>query len=161
MGCLEYFLDVIDAEFFGKSWNGPSLTATLDRLSAAEAADDTTWEGYSAWSIALHCAKCKRVVAVDLGVRAPDWDYGEETWFPAPADPSPEAWERDRELLRVMHDLSMGALRSLPEARLADEMPSWKRPWGQVIAWLATHDAFHGAQLRSMGLPALKEKRHE
>ena len=161
MGCLEYFLDAIDAEFFGKSWNGPSLTATLDRLSAAEAARDDTWEGYSAWSVALHCAKCKRVVAVDLGAEAPAWPYPEEAWFPAPPEPSPEAWERDRELLRVMHDLSMGALRALPEARLADEMPSWKRPWGQVIAWLVTHDAFHGAQIRSMGLRTFKEKRHE
>lgn len=65
---LTYALDYIDAEFQGKPWNGLSLKVTLDKLSAAEAASGQTWEGYSAWSIALHCAKCKRIIAADLGV---------------------------------------------------------------------------------------------
>lgn len=44
---------------------------------------------------------------------------------------------------------------------LEAEMPSWKKPWKRVVAWYVTHDAFHGAQIRSMGLPSLREKRHD
>jgi len=40
-------------------------------------------------------------------------------------------------------------------------MPTWKAPWGKVLAWLSTHDAFHGAMIRSMGLPTFKTGKHE
>lgn len=160
-GILVPFLDGMDNEFCGKSWNGSSLMSTLDALSPEEASSEATWEGYSAWSIALHCAKCKRIVANDLGASTPDWPYPEELWFPSPVDASAAIWARDRELLRALHDISMGALRAMPESMLAEVMPTWKSPWGTALAWLVTHDAFHGAQIRSMGLPSLKAKRHE
>jgi hypothetical protein len=158
---LDFTLDDMDAEFSGKPWNGKSLMATLERLSAAEAASGQTWEGYSAWSIALHCAKCKRLVVVDLGVPQALWPYPDALWFPDPAETSEEAWVRDRALLTEYHEASMKALRAFPESRLGEEMPTWEAPWGKVLAWLATHDAFHGAQIRSMGLPSLKSRKHE
>ncbi len=158
---FSYTLDDMDAEFNGKPWNGKSLMATLDKLSAAEAASGQTWEGYSAWEIALHCAKCKRIIAMDLGVTVPAWPFSEEGWFPTPAEPSEAAWAKDRALLAEYHEASMKALRNFPASKLDEEMPTWKSPWGTVLAWLATHDAFHGAQIRSMGLPSLKAKKHE
>ncbi|MBU0929020.1 MAG: hypothetical protein KKA67_14820, partial [Spirochaetes bacterium] len=108
---LDPFFDAMDAEFDGKSWNARALMPTLDSLSASEAASEATWEGYSAWSVALHVAKCKRIVAIDLGGPAPDWPYAEEPWFPAPADPSDAGWARDRALARSCHDACMKALR--------------------------------------------------
>lgn len=158
---LAYAFDDMDAEFSGKPWNGKSFMATLDKISAAEAASVETWEGYSAWSIALHCAKCKRILVRDLGFPVADWSYPEEVWFPSPTDASEEAWARDRAMLAAYHEASMKALRALPESRLIEEMPTWEAPWGKVLAWLATHDAFHGAQIRSMGLPSLKSRKHE
>ena len=158
---LAYALDYIDAEFQGKPWNGLSLKTTLDKLSAAEAASGQTWEGYSAWSIALHCAKCKRIVARDLGAPVAAWPYPEDVWFPSPAEISEAAWAADRALLAEYHEISMKALRGFPVSKLDDEMPAWKAPWGKVLSWLVTHDAFHGAQIRSMGLPSLKSKKHE
>jgi len=158
---LTYALDDMDAEFNGKPWNGLSLMATLDRLTAAEASGTKTWEGYSAWEITLHCAKCKRIIAADLGVPVPAWPYSEEPWLPSPLDSSESAWVNDRAMLAEYHAASMKALRNLPASRLDEEMPTWKAPWGKVLAWLATHDAFHGAMIRSMGLPSLKAKKHE
>ncbi|MBL8966103.1 MAG: hypothetical protein JNG85_03780, partial [Spirochaetaceae bacterium] len=153
-------LELIDAEFRGKSWNGLSFLPTLEKLTAKEAADGNTWEGYSAWEIALHCAMCKRIVAKDLGLAVPDWPYPEGVWFPAPADQGEASWARDKALLVELHEASMRALRGMDEAVLESEMPSWKAPWKQVLVWLTTHDSFHGAQIRSMGLPALREKKH-
>jgi len=158
---FKYALDDMDAEFNGKPWNGLSLMGTLDKLSAAEAASIKTWEGYSAWEIALHCAKCKRIIAADLSVPVPAWPFAVEGWFPSPAEPTEAAWARDRSLLAEYHAASMKALRNFPASRLNEEMPTWKSPWGTVLAWLATHDAFHGAQIRSMGLPTLKTKKHD
>jgi hypothetical protein len=158
---LDYTLDNMEAEFSGKSWNGASLLATLDRLSAVEASSMETWEGYSAWEIALHCAKCKRIVAVELGAEVPDWPFPAEPWFPSPPDTSGESWARDKALLVACHDAAMKALRAFPDSRLDETMAFWKSPWGKVLAWFGDHDAFHGAQIRSMGLPSLKTRKHE
>lgn len=160
-GFLGFAIDAMEADFRGKSWNGRSLLATLDALSADEAASTATWEGYSAWSVALHCAKSKRIVAADLGVAVPEWPYPEPLWFPVPADTSEAAWARDRAMLAQVHDACMAALRALPESRLTESNTTWEAPWGKVVAWLATHDAFHGAQIRSMGLPTLRSKKHD
>lgn len=148
---------MIDAEFDGKSWNGPSFMATLEKLSWQEASDKKTWEGYSAWEIALHCAKCKVTIARDLGKTISGWTYPDEGWFPAPKTASAEAWQSDKALLADIHRTCMEALRGMTDADLEKPMPSWKAPWKDVIAWLLTHDAFHGAQIRSMGLPSLRE----
>lgn len=159
---LDYALDAMETEFRGKSWNGLSLMATLDKLSAAEAASAATWEGYSAWAIALHCAKCKRIVAEGLGAKfAAPWPFPDELWFPAPPAATDEAWARDKATLVAAHDAAIGALRNVDERKLDQIMPFWKAPWGKVIAWLSSHDSFHGAQIRSMGLPTLKVKKHD
>lgn len=157
---LQYTLDGMEADFRGKSWNGLSLLATLEKLNAAEAAGTNTWEGYSAWEIALHCAKCKRIIAVELGAAVPDWPFPAEPWFPSPADVSEESWTRDKALLTACHDAAMKALRAFPESRLDETMAFWKSPWGKVLAWFASHDAFHSAMIRSMGVPSLKTKKH-
>jgi hypothetical protein len=35
-------------------------------------------------------------------------------------------------------------------------MPEWKISFAAALSWLATHDIFHGAQIRSMGTPGFK-----
>jgi len=151
---------LIDKEFQGKSWNGPSFIATLDRLDAAEAAATTTWEGYSAWELGRHSAICKFIILDDLGIQVPEWPYGRAPYFAAPTDASPAAWEQDRRLYRLVHDRCLAGLKAQPESILTEAMPTWKAPWLDIISWLATHDAFHGAQIRSMGLPSIKEAKH-
>lgn len=153
-------LAMLDAEFNGKSWNGLSFMATLEKLSWEEAQNINTWEGYSAWEIMLHCAKCKYIIAKDLDQNVSSWNYTDESWFPAPHAVNKEGWEQDKKLLIAMHTACMNGLRSLGESRLEEPMSTWKKPWKTVISWLLTHDAFHGAQMRSMGLPSLKEKHH-
>ena len=157
----EAVFDLIDREFNGKSWNGPSFMATLDKLSPTEAASRATWEGYSAWEIANHCATCKLIMLTDLGQTLPEWPYDADKQFPAPTDVTSAAWERDKNLYSLIHARCLATLRALSPEQVAQPMPTWKAPWLEIIVWLTTHDAFHGAQLRSMGLPTLKAKKHE
>lgn len=155
---MKAIFELLDDEFDGKSWNGPSLLGTLGKLSAAEAASTATWEGYSAWELGIHCAKAKYLVAGDLGAALPPWPYAgkADDWFPAPLGTGEDDWAREKAFFAEVHHACMAALRAMPEARLATDMPSWKTPWPKAIAWLCTHDSFHGAQIRSMGLPALR-----
>ena len=152
-------LNLIDAEFDGRSWNGPSLMATLEKLGAEEAASQKTWEGYSAWELAIHCAQCKHLLASDLGAQLEPFPFKGPGYFNQPTETGEEAWKRDLAYFRRCHKDLMATLRALPPARLDEVMPTWKHPYREVIAWLCTHDSFHGAQIRSMGLPSLKEKK--
>jgi uncharacterized damage-inducible protein DinB len=159
-GNIGLLADLADAEFGGESFNGPSLMATLDRLSPDQAAYRDTYEGYSAWGVALHCAYFKRFVAASLGA-APEaypFDYGEDG-FGAPAAETAEAWRAVLDYLRSSHRAVWAAARPLSAEALAAVMPEWKTPYARVLSWLATHDTFHVAQLRSMGVPGVKEPR--
>lgn len=154
-------MDLLDREFEGSSWNGPSLMATLDKLSATDAANTASWESYSAWEIANHCAQCKHIIATDLGIVSEPFRYTGSGLFLPPQTVSDSAWADDRAYYRNLHKRLLNGLRVLPENMLDKEMPTWKASFRAIIAWLCTHDAFHGAQIRSMGIPSLKEPKHQ
>lgn len=158
---LEAMLDMADKEFEGESFNGPPLMATLDSLSAREARSEATYEGYSAWEIAVHCAFYKHIIAAALGETVEPFPYEEKNFSPLPeaagetADDA--AWRSARALLRRSHHALMKAAREASIQKLDEIWPEWDVPFREAIAWLCTHDVFHNAQIRSMGLPSLKQ----
>lgn len=153
--------DLADSEFDGTSYNGSSLLATLGRIDAAGASADSTFEGYSAWSVVLHVAWCKWVVARSLLGDAADAVLGPYPWpegkggFLEPSDPSPAAWAELLAYLSKVHAIAMKALREADAAALAREVPEWKIPLDKAAAWLCSHDTYHTAQIRNMGVPGL------
>lgn len=153
--------DLADAEFGGDSYNGASLMATLGKLDAASASADSTFEGYSAWSVALHVAWCKWVVAKALLGEAADASLGPYPWpegkggFLEPSDSSPAAWTELQVFLQRVHETVMKALREADAVSLAREVPEWKIPLDKAAAWLCTHDTYHTAQIRNMGVPGI------
>lgn len=155
-------LDLADAEFDGTSFNGLPMMQTLEGLSAARAASKATWEGYSAWEVVNHNIYFKYFVARSLGVAAPmePYPYAKVDFAPAPNEPTEEKWRETLAYFRRAHEVCTAALRALTEERLDAEMPEWKVPYRLAIAWLCTHDTYHTAQIRSMGVPGLKETRH-
>jgi hypothetical protein len=51
----------------------------------------------------------------------------------------------------------MSTLRAAPDSIFDEPMPKWGTTIGRVVIWLLSHDTYHGAQLRNMGVPGLKE----
>lgn len=78
-----------------------------------------------------------------------------------PAEPGEAAWADVREYTRRIHRLAMGALRDASGDRLAEIMPNWEISFMRAGAWLCGHDSYHTAQIRSMGVPGLKEAREK
>ncbi len=171
-------LDAAAREFDGESFNGPPLMATLDSLSAEEAASRNTYEAYSAWEIAVHCAYYKQLItrallkqALDTGALAiadtnldglaplEPFPYAEENFAPPPAQPTEEAWKTARAVLRRYHHALMTLLRAVDAESLDAEFTEWEVPFIDAVAWLATHDVYHNAQIRSMGLKSLRKPR--
>jgi hypothetical protein len=153
----DYLFWLSDAEFRGKSLNGPSLIETLRSLSAAEATSTDTYEGYTAWGVALHVLWFKHLVGRALDADLPPYPHEESGWPALPEDLGEESYKSMIAELEASHDALMKAVRGAPE-RLADPMPRWNMPIGQAFAWVVAHDTNHNTQIRNMGLASLKER---
>jgi uncharacterized damage-inducible protein DinB len=157
---LALLVELADAEFDGESFNGPSLMVTLEKLSPEAAASHDTFEGYSAWETAIHCLYFKYFIARSLGVTGSVEPYPyEQESFIRVEGADPEAWRQLDAYLRRVHHATWRAIAELGEERLASIMPEWKIPYSSAIAWLATHDTYHTAQIRNMGVPGLRSPR--
>lgn len=154
----EYLVWLGETEFAGKSMNGPSLIETLRSLSAEEATSTDTYEGYSAWGVALHVLFFKYKLGQALGASMPAYKYEENGWPSIPNDTSQESYEAMINELVAFHDSVMAAVRSAPDEKLAEPMPGWKMPIGKALAWVISHDTNHNTQIRNMGLESLKEQ---
>ena len=161
MNLLAKILAYSDTEFNGSSFNGNSLIATLKKLSPEAAASKATLEGYSAWGVAIHVAWCKHYVAVAIAgeeaIGAFPLPAGETT-FGQPENADAAAWEATLAYLEDIHARLGALLRSMDDATAERSIPSWGIDIGQAIAWYLTHDAYHVAQIRSMGVPGLAKK---
>jgi hypothetical protein len=155
-------IDLANDEFAGHSFNGLSLMKTLDSLDAAQAAWTATWEGYSAWEVALHVAYYKFYIARALAGEGRTGPYPFEKGsygFWMPAERSEAAWAEARAYLVTSHGLAMEAIGAASGEKLAETMPKWEMPFRKAAVWLCSHDSYHTAQIRSMGVPGLKEAR--
>jgi hypothetical protein len=155
--------DLADAEFNGESYNGSSLMATLQGLGPEEAAASSSFEGYSAWSIALHVAYCKWLVAAALldgkeEVGAYPWPVG-EGGFVEPVDRGEGEWKRLLAYLERIHGVAMRGLRNYAASRWDEVLEAWGIPKGKAAVWLCSHDSYHTAQIRNMGVPGLGPKK--
>lgn len=150
-------IEYADAQFDGESYDGPSFMKTLESLSFDAAASMATHEGYSAWEVALHVLYYKYyfIKAFGAGSSVEPYPYPEGN-FASPPELSQEAWTLLHSRLRAAHKAAIGAILAFPEARLDEPVPGWGEPFGRGIAWLCGHDAYHAAQIRSMGVPGLK-----
>jgi len=157
---LTLLYDMADREFRGHTFNGQSLMETLRPLTAAEAADRGTVEGYSAWDNLIHCVYFKYVLVRHLGASAPCDPYPwQEGSFPPIPDVSPAAWTKALGYAELVHDTFLGALRSLDPARLSEPFPAWECTLGEALIWIPPHDTYHVAQVRNMGLATFKKPR--
>ena len=94
-------LDQIHQAFEGEPWSGPSLLATLNGLTAAQAAQHPVAGAHSIWEIALHIPVWTAVVSRRLaGTVLPPLSDAED-WPPQPNNPSEADWQAVLAALRT------------------------------------------------------------
>jgi hypothetical protein len=158
-------IKLAETEFDGDCLNGKSFMATLEALSAEQAASNATFEGYTVWSIALHVAWCEWVVAkaflsgAELEALGPyPYPEGVGGFFDPPAIDE-AAWQSTRACLRRIHRFAMDAIAAHGRERFDEVLPEWKMPKGEAAVWLCGHATYHAAQIRSMGLEGFRSRR--
>ena len=145
-------VDTLDRAFLGDAWHGPSVSESLQGVSAALAASRPIPSAHSIWEIVLHVAGwkhevCRRVEGGDPAMPA-DGDW------PAVTDASDEAWADTREELATAHRRLIMATRQMQEPRLLDMVGAHRdRPLGTGVSFHAMllgclqHDVYHAGQI--------------
>jgi hypothetical protein len=155
---LAAMLDMADKEFDGDTMNGPSFMETLRSLDAGSAASRDTYEGYSAWELAIHCAYYKYLISRALGAGAElePYPYAKSNFAPPPEPADEAAWKAAMEYLALAHRVCMDEIRAQTASKMDSVFADWKMSFRDAVSWLCTHDTYHNAQLRSMGVPGIK-----
>jgi uncharacterized damage-inducible protein DinB len=158
---LEDLAWLTDQEFQGMSFNSASLVATLRTISPEQAASTDTYEGFSVWRIVLHLAYWKYFMVKILGGNAGEFPYTERNWPEPPDTIDDRTWEETIEYLEEIHVKYIATLDNLDPSKLDEEYTPYETPYWKLITWMASHDLFHGAQIRNMGVPGMKRESAE
>lgn len=156
---LAMIIDLTEREYHGISFNAPPLRKMLDGLTLDEVISTATYEGYSVWGIVLHLMYWKYQLATWLGAPGlPDYPYEKANWPALPEDRSQEAWKQTLATMDGIHTAYISVLRTLPAGKLDEKIEAWGCSWADGIGWMSTHDTYHIAQIRNMGLKHFAEK---
>ncbi len=150
---VQLLLETIQPPARRLSWHGgPTPAGALRNVDATEARWRPHPDRHSIWELALHIAYWKYAVRRRLsGGAGPRFPRAPANWpdLPDPADAA--AWAADVALLRSEHALLLDAVAAIPESRLGHR-PAGAKKWtyGELIAGIAQHDAWHTGQIQLM-----------
>jgi len=155
-------LGLMHDEFVTGSYNAPALLETLASIDAETAFSEATWEGYSPAGIALHVMYYKFLLARSLSpLFTETFRYAEGNFPPVPGGSPKDVWKQILDDLLHYDTAYAGSLRSFPESRLEETMPEFGCSYRKAILWMITHDTYHNAQVRSMGVSGLRKMKDE
>ena len=155
---LALIISLTESEYNGMSFNAPPLRKMLDELTLEEVTSTETYEGYSVWGIVLHVLYWKYQFAAWLDAPGlPDYTYQKDNWPALPDILSQEAWDETLAVMDGCHNAYVAALHALPDGKLNEKMEAFGCSWADGIVWMSTHDTYHIAQIRNMGIKHFSE----
>ncbi|MEI6388403.1 MAG: DinB family protein [Spirochaetota bacterium] len=154
---IETLLRMTKTEWDGKSLMGKPLLPTLRDLPLDTVRNVATYEGYSAWGIALHVLYHKwAMLAVMGGAPRPElYPYEQADWPKPPATQDEASWKELLALLEKVHAAYVATLAAMSPAKLGDEIAAWKCSVCDALETMSHHDLYHVVQIRNMGLKNL------
>ncbi|WP_310392688.1 DinB family protein [Hymenobacter sp.] len=111
-------LDQLRRAFDGEPWSGPSLLATLDGVTAAQAAQRPLPAAHSIWELVLHLAVWATVVARRIEQDTQLQISDAEDWPPPPDRPTAADWKAVLAALRAAHARLLQTAAAVPDADL-------------------------------------------
>lgn len=111
--------DLLTRAIWGEAWHGPGFHEILADVSAGQALAKPIPNAHNIWELALHITAWTDIVAKRL-IGAP-WEQ-DEPW-PEVQETGQAAWEAACTGAEQSHDRLAALVRTLDEARLAEQMP--------------------------------------
>ena len=119
---VERILDQSRRAFDGEAWHGPSVSATLKKVTAKQAAARPIASAHSIWELVLHIGAWEQACTRRL-LGDPAQLTDEEDW-PAVTDTSEAAWQRTKNELTESHQRLLEAIAAVDESRLDQRINS-------------------------------------
>jgi uncharacterized damage-inducible protein DinB len=144
--------DLLDRVMTGDPWHADSVRSLLDTVTSADAVRAPVPGAHTIWQLVLHMTGWTREVQARLdGAAAGEPAAGD---WPAVADPTTVAWERDRRTLFEVHAALAVAIRRTPPAQLDEPVIDHRdRAAGTGMSKYVTlhglvhHTVYHAGQI--------------
>jgi len=136
-----------------KLWHGgATVSGALRGLSPQVAAWKPYSDRHSIWELALHVAYWDYAVQRRLTDGAKGgFPRSPSNWPNLPEERTPEAWEKDRHLVKVWHDLLVEAVEQFDKDRLDDRAGvDGRTTYADLITGIVLHDTYHAGQIQLM-----------
>jgi uncharacterized damage-inducible protein DinB len=127
------------------AWHGPSLHELLSGVTAELAAEQPAGRGHSIWELALHIAAWE--AAARRMLTGGSAEVPPEQNFPAPAQPTEEAWRAALETVENEHQALLDAVASIPDARLDERVAGKEYSVYFLLHGVVQHNLYHAGQI--------------
>ena len=142
--------DQLIRAFDGEAWSGPSLLATLPRLTASQAAARPVVQGHTIWEIVLHLAVWIDTVRQRLETGRVLSLMPEQDWPAQPTEYDDERWQAALQHLRRAHQQLLSVVAEIRDEELDDEIgqePGAGYSVYVLLHGLAQHNLYHAGQI--------------
>jgi len=143
---IALLLHMLDRSFDGTGWHGPTLVGATRGMDEDAASWRPAPDAHNAWEYVVHAAYWTYRVLRHVAEEPPaHFDEAGSNFFARPADGRTLADDLDR--LRDWHHRLVEAVEAFDPERL-DETAYDDYSFGDAIAGIAAHDAYHAGQIR-------------
>jgi uncharacterized damage-inducible protein DinB len=147
-----YLRELLHKAHADDPWHGPSVTDTLQGVTAEQAAAHPVPGAHSIWELVLHLAAWQGEAVRRLEGNAPAMP--QEGDWPAVGDPSETAWRQAREHLEAAQNRLLETLARLTDAdldrpggSLSDRALGTGVTYRTMVVGLLQHAAYHSGQI--------------
>ena len=146
---IAMLLEIMDASFDRRGWQGTTLRGAVRGVSAAEALRRPGPGRHCVWEYVLHCAYWKYAVRRRFqGQAVGSFPRSPANWPEVPRRPDERRWRADVGLLIEEHQALRRLVERLAPAQL--ERRSAKKAWRNVeqLYGIVAHDLYHTGQIQ-------------
>lgn len=160
MSEVERILDQLKRAFEGEAWHGPSVMAILEGITAQEATVRPLNGAHSIWELVSHIAAWEGAGRRRLGGGDAACLSDAEDW-PTVSDPSEQAWEQTKKLLKEGHDELQNAVSKLDDARLGQPIVEGLATVYVTLHGIVQHTLYHAGQIAILKKAIKEGEKHE
>jgi len=146
MSEVERIVELLNFSYSGTPWHGPSLTANLDGITAAQAVERPIPNGHCIWELVQHVTgwineAIKVLDGEQYQVLAPEQDW------PAISGQDEAAWQAALGILESSQEALVGAVGELQEDRLWDLLDGQDFTYYWLLHGVVQHNVYHTGQI--------------
>ena len=142
---IKRILDQLNLAFAGQAWHGPSVMATIEGITAQQAAARPFSSAHSIWEISLHISAWERACLSRLeGDRAQLSDA--EDW-PLVTETNDQSWAATKDALRRTHEDLYRAVSKLDDSKLDEPIVEGLSSVYVTLHGVIQHSLYHAGQI--------------